>query len=258
MDYSLLMKRKFPHLILVIIVLVGASTSKLLANESQLSDYTINVSESYAFKQGQSVASEILENIYSPLNITPTLHFMPTKRGLLMANKGEFDAEAARRQRVMVQYENLIKVPEPVIRSQFNYYCVRKELCSPHEDLIYIAMKGTEIVRLHCEQHNLKCLYINNDLSAFKALEVGSGDVLLTDELSAKGVICNSHIRHLYFKQEPTLDADAYHFIHRKNVRLVDQLNESIKRFKQSKHYQSIIDNLRSSWQKCGAKFTSL
>ena len=64
MDYSLLMKRKFPHLILVIIVLVGASTSKLLANESQLSDYTINVSESYAFKQGQSVASEILENIF--------------------------------------------------------------------------------------------------------------------------------------------------------------------------------------------------
>ncbi|CCQ10186.1 hypothetical protein PALB_10510 [Pseudoalteromonas luteoviolacea B = ATCC 29581] len=202
---------------------------------SDVTPYTINIAQSVESPLAQEEIKLLFKTIYSAVEITPEFVVLPSLRGLMLVNNGELDAEAGRVEQIGSQYHELIKVPTPLFSLSAGFYCLSKMRCNNiQEDTVIIVPKGSEVVIEYCKVHKLTCLAVNNDKSMFQALESGVGEVVLAADWIARMVMCYSSARTYYYRSEPELDLNIYHYLNKKHITIVGQLDDAIGVLKQS------------------------
>ncbi|MFC3032953.1 hypothetical protein ACFOEE_10510 [Pseudoalteromonas fenneropenaei] len=226
-----------------------------MAATEQAAPYIINVSESIANPGNQAALERLYQRLYQPLGIVPLLTFHPSKRGLALLADGQLDADAARVAEIIERYPELVKIEPPLFTLDNGYYCAEAKYCERiTQDTVLIVPKGTPAIQHFCEEQRLSCLYVNNDQSAFKALESGVGEALLSFDWGARTVICSSRFRRLFYRPEPRLRQNVYHFVSSKHAGLADKLSQVIQTMAQNGDFNDFYQFGMERHLKCGAQ----
>jgi hypothetical protein len=226
--------------------------TELKAEEAKI-DWITNVSEAYAFPVGRQVYTEIATLLYEEQDFRRhTVFFLPSARGLLMLNRGQLDSDLIRPYNIGGKYPNIVRVPTPLFSTRIGYFCLTSEKCKFLEAPVYIIPKGFDVGNDWCLSENERCLKVNNDLSAFKALENGTGDRLIADFYSASGILCGIKQQFVFYQPLPELDQPLYHYVAYKNRDLVPELDSRIKILVEEDLIRPIQDRMWENLDTCG------
>ncbi len=220
--------------------------------------YQINVSELVAYQLGQQQIAQLMQKIYAPLDITPTLVVLPSERGLEYVNQGFYDAEAGRTSAIANAYPNLLQIPEPLATVQMAVFCLKKEHCTLSTWQDYVVIQGSLITEQVCQRKKLTCNAVSNDVSAFQALEKGHVEQILADDLFALGALCQSGLAAVYVRRLRDASYPIYHYINRKHQDLLPKLTASIKQLNSSGERDTILSRLSESFATCHGKVIEL
>ncbi|WP_125784631.1 hypothetical protein [Pseudoalteromonas rubra] len=220
--------------------------------------YRINVSESLSYSLGQQQIIAMFSAIYAPLGIQPEFEFLPSERGLQLVNDAELDAEAGRVDLIGARYDNLIAVPVPLSELRLMLLCTDPQYCDlAHEtDLAIIA--GNLITVWFCEQRQLNCNPVQNDISAYQALSRGRVSRILATDKYALGSLCESGLSTLYSKAASARTFTIYHYVHKKHQALVPKLSAQIKAISQSGQLKQYAERLHNAFSQCQGQLISL
>lgn len=205
-----------------------------MAIQCQAADYVISVNYAYAEPPRKEAVKTLFNAIYAPLGIKPSVQFLPSKRGLFLANTKQVDAEAGRTLKVAAQYPNLVVVPESLITQQTLYFCLKKADCAKSETLRYALIRGFEAGKAFCDINGLDCLYEQSPTFLSTAFATGAIDTLIGSHSSAAQLLCQSELEEVFYRVESSLDVVSYHLIHKSHNSKVEKLAEAIRRVKQN------------------------
>ncbi|WP_138553207.1 hypothetical protein [Pseudoalteromonas rubra] len=224
----------------------------------QANTYRINVSEALSYSLGKQQITAMFTEIYAPMGIRPEFEFLPSERGLQLVNDGELDAEAGRVGLVGARYPNLIAVPAPLSELRLMLLCTAPKYCelSNETDLAIIA--GNLITVWYCEQHQLNCNPVQNNISAYQALSRGRVNRILVTDKYALGSLCESGLSTLYSKVADESTFTVYHYVHKKHRALVPKLGAHIKAIRKSGQLKHYVSRLQNAFAHCQGQLISL
>ncbi|MCF2829515.1 MULTISPECIES: hypothetical protein [unclassified Pseudoalteromonas] len=99
--------------------------------------YQINVSELVAYQLGQQQIAQLMQKIYAPLDITPTLVVLPSERGLEYVDQGFYDAEAFALALLQMPILTYCKYPNHLQPCEWRCFVSRRNvvLCRPDKTM---------------------------------------------------------------------------------------------------------------------------
>lgn len=221
-------------------------------------EFKIGVNDAYRSDAVRQEVQRLFDRIYAPLGIQPELHFLPSKRGLFLANNEKLDAESGRVLSVAEQYENLAIVPEPLIHHDIMYFCIDKQYCMNAENIRYALISGFEGGKLYCRENQLDCLYDQSPTFLAKAFANGAIESLIGSKVTASIMLCQSGINKIYFRSVPNLEIISFHLVNQKHSDKLSELAQSIKHLKQNGLMQKFVDATSKLPETCNVAFVDL
>jgi hypothetical protein len=194
--------------------------------------FVINVVESYQGHIEQKALEISFTALYAPLGIVPKFVYYPSKRGLLLVNKGMIDAEAARFELASKDYPNLIKVDEPISFIHSGIYCLNSEMCQLSKIGNLVALASFQSAKKYCSSQNLTCSLEPNPTVIAKLLEKGVVMGFLSASVESNKVLCALKQDKLYYHNLADFARASYHFVNKRHVALVSKLEQTIRDLK--------------------------
>lgn len=225
---------------------------------AQASTYRINVSEALSYSLGQQQITAMFTAIYAPVGIRPEFEFLPSERGLQLVNDGKLDAEAGRVGLVGARYSNLIAVPAPLSELRLMLLCTAPKFCELSAETDLAIISGNLITAWYCEQHQLNCNPVQNNISAYQALSRGRVNRILVTNKYALGSLCESGLSTLYSKVADKSTFTVYHYVHKKHHALVAKLSAHITAIRKSGQLKRYVSRLQNAFAHCQGQLISL
>lgn len=220
--------------------------------------YKIGVNNAYSTQSVRQEVQILFNSIYAPLGITPELHFLPSRRGLFLANNNKLDAESGRVLNVAKEYENLLVVPEPLIQHDIMHFCKDRQHCMKAKNVRYALINGFEGGKQYCENNKLVCL--SDQSPSFLAIAFANGavDSLIGSKVTASLLLCQSGVTKVYFRTVPDLEVVSFHLVNKKHGDKLEELAQSIKELKQNGLVQKFVSATSKLPANCNVAFVDL
>lgn len=191
------------------------------------------------------ILKEILTEAYSELGININIMTMPARRGIIMANNGEFDGEVGRLKHIAPTFPNLLIVPVPIYNNKMVAFTKIADIqigdwkdMRPYRVATMAGLKYTESKLLGFKQ-----TYLLDTLEqAFIMLNLGRVDMVACSLIDGQNIINKLSIkgtRSLLVEQNP-----SYHYIHKKHRKLLRMITKSLKEMEQGGRIQEIAMKL--------------
>lgn len=196
-------------------------------------------------EQTHVMAKEVLRVAYNRIGYHVDFLFVPGKRSLEMANKGESDGDIARIQGTAQKYTNLLQLSTPV--SSFKGVAFTKTVTkkiNSWDDLDGLRIgiiRGIRYSTIGTKERNP---YFADDMThLFHLLEDGRIEVAIA-VLNAGRIELHSNFREsgIHVTGTPLYSAPLYHFVHKKNMHLVDDLDTVLEQMAARGEIESILD----------------
>ncbi|WP_100642906.1 hypothetical protein [Alteromonas facilis] len=220
--------------------------------------FVIAVNDAYQDAVSVDEMSALFEQLYAPLNIKPTIHYYPSKRGLLLANRLEIDAEAGRVSAVAKHYDNLLMVPEPIFRFSLQLYCLDKRKCQATPESVVGMVGGFQAGPAYCKANNFSCLLDRDAGFLVSALMSGGVDVLAGSQATLQHMLCKLDVETIYYREEKETAFVAYHLVNRNHAGIVDALSESIRSMHARNVFTDFFKKVRTKPANCPIEFVKI
>jgi hypothetical protein len=204
----------------------------LFSTCSRADPFTINIIETYQGHTEQAALENVFIELYASLGITPQLVYYPSKRGLLLVNKGVLDAEAGRFEITAKNYPNLVKVDEPLDVFYSGFYCLSKENCKLSDGTNIVVLSSFQSAQIFCKSMKLRCRFESKAITIARMLEKDIAQGFLSSTSESNKVLCAINKDKLYYRNEPALARFSYHFVNKRHALLVPKLENSIRQLK--------------------------
>lgn len=228
------------------------------AQEDSTDAFIIGVNSAYEDSENTEIIETLLHTLYAPLGITPKILFLPSKRGLQLANQFQIDAEAGRVLTVANEYENLVVVNEPMLDHPVYLFCLKKDNCKKDPALLYAVIGGFQAAYGYCDKYQLKCFYENSFSFMVKMLESGAADVLIGSKKLLTSNLCNSEVGTVFYRQEDDLKIISFHLVNSTHKDKVAKLETSIKSMHQNGHFDAFVQFNNQTPTHCATEFVAL
>ncbi len=178
----------------------------------------------------QTRSAKMLTVLYGKLGIEVSFEILPARRALESSNSGKTDGEVFRIKSLYKRYPNLIQVP--TILHTFNGYAytMNGQIINSWEDMrpyriglmhgVVWAEKGTE-------GYNVVRLLGYREL--LDKLLSGGIDIVIGTEFSFNLEVNRLGITTKFYRGKSLRSLSVYHYLHKKNASLVDQVDAEIK-----------------------------
>jgi len=176
---------------------------------------------------------------------------LAAERGLINANSGIDDGEAARVAGLEQTYPNLVRVPEPVLRYQMMVFSRDAHFTvdgaaslRPYDVGIVNGWKILE--RTITGTHTL--LKLEDGRQLFAMLDKGRIDVAVIEKQQGLQLVRSLGLRGIETEQPPFLEGDWYIYLNKKHAALAPLLAAELRKMKQDGSYQRIIDGAQRGY----------
>lgn len=177
---------------------------------------------------------------------------LAAERGLINANNGVDDGEAARVAGLEPTFPNLVRVPEPVLRYQMMAFSRDAHFTvdgvaslRPYDVGIVNGWKILE--RTITGTHAL--LKLEDGRQLFSMLDKGRIDVAVIEKRQGLQLIRGMGLRGIEAEQPPFLEGDWYIYLNKKHAALVPLLAAELRKMKQDGSYQRIVDSAQRRYE---------
>lgn len=189
------------------------------------------------------ISAAVIKRAYNTIGIKVTFKFLPAERSLVKANDGFYDGEIMRVGQINDMYENLVKIPIPI-----NYLSLitlsRNDIgeVQSWDDLkpyLIGIRRGVKFVEI--KTAGMK-VHVGNDFPELIELLINKriDCVIISDQQVLKymrTITDNKLILH-----ETHLDqVPVFHYVHKKNAKMIPALMEELKRMEEAGEIEAII-----------------
>ena len=227
------------------IILLAALVS-LVAGAQQDKEILISIPEDFSFPLGQQVLNDLAKQVYSGIPVRVSTEYFPDRQSALLIEQGKVHGEIYT-SKEFYDSSGIEYISEPITTIRMAMFCLDRNECAfPDKNFIWIIPKGSGVASSYCLENKIFCVSVDNSTSAFVELLRNSGSILLMDKLSAGGVICNSEIDKIYYRDVPELDSLAFVSIGEGMSEYVTELETNIKKLKRDGTIDAAIQRF---WQ---------
>ncbi len=197
--------------------------------------------ESYTFSGGkqslaQTIASAVLVKAYSKVNIQVTPVFLTLKESLRRSNSGETDGELARISSITKFSPNLQQVPVSVISIQAIAFSKNKNLNIKNwndlKDHKFTIVKGVKFIETATK--DLDRTFVDTIKEAIEQLHQNKTEVIVIPKLASINLIYQKKYHNIKAVSSSLQTHKLYHFVHKKNHRLIAVITPVLEEMKNS------------------------
>ena len=191
------------------------------------------------------ISIAILKEAYKKLDIEVERKVLPEERALKMSNSGAVDGEDIRVAALQPILNNLIMIP--IVISSVENCALSKDSdikIDGWESLrtySIATVRGIKIIEKNTEGFNRKLL--TKIEQCFYMLEKDRVDIIIYDKLSSSELIKKKGYKGINILEPPLLKVDLYHYLHKKNIDLVDDITSVLESMKESGEFETIRKN---------------
>lgn len=180
------------------------------------------------------IITPIITKTYDSLNIEIEVLNISWARSILVADKGESDAELFRTAMITEKYKNLVRVNEPVISLDMVVFVRDKSInVKTWKDLApyrIAFMRGVKSVEKNTM--NYKVFQVNTLEKAFDMLDKGRVDIVIEEFFNGSRTVRKMGLKDVHVLENTLESFPVYHFLHYKNRELVPLLEKKLREFK--------------------------
>lgn len=228
----------------VLLITALIMPTKVFASDEKAVIINSGSSEPLIFSTNKGFYSQIIQEVFSRLNISSQVMHLPSSASLKNANLGIDDGVIGRIKGIDKKFTNLIRVPEKVIDLNFAAYSNDKNIkIEKWEDLKpynigYI--RGWKIFDKKATSYR-SLVKVKNTNQLFLLLKNKRVDVILHQDIPAKYRM--KKLGYFPHQHEPFLDSrEMFIYMHKHNSALVPQMVKKLKEIKQYGTYQQLYD----------------
>lgn len=227
------------------IILLAALVS-FVTGAQQDKEILISIPEDFSFPLGQQVLNDLAKQVYSGIPVRVSTESFPDRRSALLITQGKVHGEIYASKEFYDSF-GIEYVAEPITYIRMAMFCLDRNTCAfPDKNSTWIIPKGSDLASSYCLENKIFCVSVDNSTSAFVALLRKSGNILLIDKLSASGVMCNSGIDKVYYRDIPELDSLAFISLGKGMSIYATDLETNIKKLKRDGTIDAAIQRF---WQ---------
>jgi len=190
------------------------------------------------------VSEKVMGRIYKQLQIPWRLLRIPTDDALHGANSGVVDGELVRIKGVENTLNRLQRIPYPIGTARVVAYTLKE--AEAIQGLADLAGKRLALIRgvalTDKLAQGLEKRYADTIEGGFRMLDNRQADVVVTFQLDIERFLESEDKVGNYVSSKPLVQADLFHYIHKRNGELIERLSRHMKRLKQSGELQQMID----------------
>lgn len=173
------------------------------------------------------------------------------ERGLINANSGVDDGEAARVAGLEQTYPNLVRVAEPVLHYQMmvfsrDVHFTVDGAASLRSYDVGIVNGWKILERTITGTHTL--LKLEDGRQLFSMLDKGRIDVAVIEKRQGLQLVHSLGLRGIETEQPPFLEGDWFIYLNKKHAALAPLLAAELRKMKQDGSYQRIMDGAQRSY----------
>ena len=222
-------------------------------------------SQVMAASQGQAVVAKIegipstgmgdmlLERAYQELGLTLKTMTLPSRQALRLANLGMIDGDMFRVSEVVEPlYPNLVRVPYPLLRGSFRVVTLDADIT--HWDKARFIREGRRVavrrgvLMAEALADGLNVIHTNDYDQLASLVRLGRVDLALFSDIEGFGPHKATTWHDLRVLDEPALEYDLYHYVHRKHRARAVALAAVLRRMDESGERQRIIEAFIARW----------
>jgi polar amino acid transport system substrate-binding protein len=194
---------------------------------------------------GQFIASEVLTKAYEKLDIEIEPLFIPLQESLDKANAGITDGEIARIKSINEFAPNLVRVPVPIFSIEAVAFAKVADVqgettdselnISSWDDLKahrFAIVKGSKFIEKATKDMSKK--WTDTYDEALSLLNEGKTDIAVLPRLAALKIIYENQYNQIKAISPPLERVKLFHFVHKKNRKLVPLVTPILLEMKQS------------------------
>ncbi|MBJ6137492.1 hypothetical protein [Marinobacter litoralis] len=168
-----------------------------------------------------AATTELLQQAYQRLGVTMKTLNAPSRRALMMADKGLLDGDLFRIARVAYDYPNLVRVEYPLLQGELRAVVRPGDgnlLDSPKSTPIKAAVRlGIIIAEQTAKTMGMKPVQANSYEQARTLLESGRVDIALVSDIEGFGPLARSSWQEFELLPEPLATFTLYHYLNRRH-----------------------------------------
>jgi len=185
----------------------------------------------------------VMGRIYRQLKVDWRLLRIPTDDALKGANSGVVDGELIRIKGIEDSLNRLQRIPYPIARIKLIAYTPEGSgLVTSIADLAgrsIAVIRGvalTDGLTKGQERH-----YADTVEGLFRLLDSKQADIVLTFKLDADLYLASSGKQADYLTSAPLLEVEMYHYLHKRNDKLIDRLTRHMQRLDETGELERMI-----------------
>lgn len=195
-------------------------------------------------------AIKVMESIYERLGHKMSIIRFPAKRSLVEANLGTVNGELIRIKAIEEQALNLIRIPYAI--GSLKIVAITRADQSKIQNIKGLNNKRVGILRgvEFTDQitNNLDRQALNSIEGLFEILLSSRVDVILFPELDARHYIKLNDLEfRLNMSELPIVEVELFHFIHKNDKAIADQLTAKMKEMDQSGELAALVESIEQA-----------
>ncbi|MBZ2171443.1 substrate-binding periplasmic protein [Nitratidesulfovibrio sp. SRB-5] len=153
--------------------------------------YVVGVAYMHGEERRIPELEALVGEAYRRVGMSVVFKYSPPMRDISLANDGEIDASAVRTKHAVAKYENLLVVPEPLLRSLYTMFFVNDKFSEYNIDdfksLRVACVRGEIISASILESFGMNPVFVPGLEHGIKMLQSGRADAVFTSESVVKG-----------------------------------------------------------------------
>ena len=223
----------------VLILLCFGSSAAIAETNLTLNSGT---AEPFINADGSGFYGELVNEVFSRLNIKTNVIRLPSSRSIINANQGIDDGVIARTKGINKKFKNLIRVPESVLTFKFVAYSLNEKIDVKNWDSFKpysVGMiRGWRIYEKNLV-HTKQLTSVTNAEQLFKLLLNKRSDLILFEYY--RGSWWNKHLNaNAHLIGSPIAEKEMFIYMHKKHAALVPKITKILSELKKDGSYQRI------------------
>ncbi|MCP4352592.1 MAG: transporter substrate-binding domain-containing protein [Desulfobacterales bacterium] len=195
-----------------------------------------------------NISEEILKEAYQKIGIRISTTTFPAERAIRMSNSGRRDGEVNRVKGLDERYPSLVMVPVEinilegvVFTTNVSFPVTGWESLRPYNIGIRIGTKFAETGTAGMDVDK-----VPKNIQLFKKLSAGRNDIVVTSRLEGLWEIKKLGLKNIRILEPPLMKLSLYHYLHKKHIKLVPEIEKILKKMKQEGRILTIRKNFIS------------
>ena len=192
----------------------------------------------------QDIAACVLQEAYKHLNYKVNFVELKGQSSFVRANEGKYDGETSRIRDIENRVENLIRITTPIYEIKGTFYSssskIKKSFDLKFIEKYKIAIYEGSVFSVEYTKIHPNILVLSSYEAVMNVIANGRADIGILPYATASELKQKMKLKHIMSLGEPFRKYPLYHYLHKKNAKLVPKIESILSKMYQKGRIKEI------------------